>query len=191
MRDAIELTTPAQWKAVSHPLRVGVLGLLAGEARTNEELARALGVASGKLYFHTKRLLDAGLIEPAGTRQKGPLTEKLYRAVARRFVAPPPSKSGDAPPFEPLLASALELYRSTWHENGLVNETELAFHLVLPHTGARRDEFVRRLRALFDDFQQAAAPANDPAATPLAIAVLMHSVSARSGGQEDTPEEKP
>jgi len=38
---------------------------------TNEELAHELGVPSGKLYVHTKKLLDAGLIISAGSRQKG------------------------------------------------------------------------------------------------------------------------
>jgi DNA-binding transcriptional ArsR family regulator len=180
MMESQAMGSADQWKAVSHPLRIGILGLLAREALTNEELAKALGVASGKLYFHTKKLLDAGLIAPAGTRQKGPLTEKLYRAVARRLTLPEPVKGGEAPPLEPVLLAAVELYRATWHETGgLHGQTEGGYHLVLPHTPERRREFIERLQALVQDFQESAAAPDAPDApdaTPLALTVLLHAV---------------
>ncbi len=53
---------------------------------TNEELANTLGAESGTHYFHTKQLHDVGLLEMTETRAKGPITEKLYQAVARDFV---------------------------------------------------------------------------------------------------------
>jgi DNA-binding transcriptional ArsR family regulator len=87
MLDSFELKTAAHWKGLAHPLRVGILERLKNGAMTNEELAKSLGVESGKLYFHTKQLLTAGLIERAGSRQNGPITEKLYRAVAKKYVA--------------------------------------------------------------------------------------------------------
>src|SRR5687768_884360 len=76
MQEQFILKTTAHWKALSHPLRVAALRLLGDRAMTNEELAQALCVESGKLYFHTKQLLDAGLIELVETRAKGPITEK-------------------------------------------------------------------------------------------------------------------
>ncbi len=182
MKDAIELETPEQWKAVSHPLRVGILRLLTGAPQTNEELARALGVPSGKLYFHTKRLLEAKLIEPAGTRQKGPLTEKLYTAVARQFVAPrtelPPDASGDTPaPLAALIQSGLDFYRSSWKEtNGLPQELHYGFHLLLPQSPAKRQELVQRLRTVFADFQKNADAGNDANTRAVSLSVLMHSV---------------
>ena len=172
--DIFELQTPAQWKAFSHPLRLRILDALAGGPRTNEELAAALGEQSGKLYFHTRRLLDAGLIVLDYTRQKGPITEKLYRAAGRRFVAPPPALGGDTPPFETALTSALELYRSDWQESGgLVNEMQMGFHLILPLDPEGRREFARRVRALFDDFQASASAAPD--AQRVSLGVLIHS----------------
>src|SRR5476651_1264141 len=95
--DEKRLDSMAQAKGLSHPLRVGILRRLIEEAHTNEELADQLGVASGKLYFHTRKLLDLGMIALVGTRQKGPLTEKLYRATARRFTLPAPVKGGEVP----------------------------------------------------------------------------------------------
>lgn len=192
--DIFELRTPAQWKAFSHPLRLRILERLADDALTNEELAAALGEQSGKLYFHTKRLLDAGLIVLDRTRQKGPITEKLYRAAARRFLAPPPAPDGDTPPLETALASALDLYRSDWQESGgLPGEIQMGFHLTLPLDLEARREFARRVRALFDDFQASGSDAPD--ARRVSLGVLIHSrdikektdATAEDDGADDGP----
>ena len=173
--EQFEMQTPEQWKAFSHPLRLRILELLADEAHTNEELAAAIGEQSGKLYFHTKKLLDAGLIVLDCTRQKGPITEKLYRAVARRFVAATPVKGGKMPPLEQPIAAGLDLYRATWNEtNGLDGQTELGFHLILPLGSERHAEFVKRVQALFDDFRASGSDA--PEAQKVALTVLMHSL---------------
>ncbi len=186
--DIFELQTPTQWKALSHPLRLRILELLADGARTNEELSAALGEQSGKLYFHTKRLLDAGLIVLDHTRQKGPITEKLYRAVARRFLAPPPTLGGDAPPLEVALTSALDLYRSDWRESGgLPGELQLGFHLALPLAPEQRQEFARRIRALFDDFQISGSDAPD--ARRVSLAVLLHSYGTKEGKTDEASRE--
>jgi DNA-binding transcriptional ArsR family regulator len=169
-----DLSADEQWKVFSHPLRLGILKALGrGRMLTNEELAATVGVASGKLYFHTKKLLEAGLIEPAGTRQKGPITEKLYRATARRFAPPPLKKNEDTPALLPLLSAALDLYQNAWLETeGLKEETELGAHLVLPHNPERRREFIERLLALMKDFQNS-SDAETPGARATAIAFLL------------------
>ncbi len=169
------LETRQQRKALTHPLRLRILELLADHPHTNEELAGALGEQSGKLYFHTRTLLAAGLIVLDHTRAKGPITEKVYRAVARRFLAPPPVKGGDAPPLEWTLASALDLYGANWRATGgLPDETEIGFHLILTLSQARRRMFAARVRALFEDLQ-AGDDADAPDARPVSLAVLMHS----------------
>lgn len=182
--DTFEMQTSAQWKAFSHPLRLRILEELAREPRTNEELAAALGEQSGKLYFHTKKLLDAGLIVLDSTRQKGPITEKLYRAVARRFTAPSPVKGGKRPPLELYLAAGLDLYRSAWAETS-GDLTELGFHLVLPLEPERRAEFAARVRALFEDFRSSGSEAQDAQKT--ALTVVLHTLD-RS--KEDAKEKK-
>ena len=169
-----EMQTPDQWKAFSHPLRLRILQLLAADARTNEELAALLGEQSGKLHFHTKKLLDAGLIVLERTRQKGPITEKLYKAVARQFTLPTPTKGGKTPPLEAALLSGLALYRSAWEETaGLSGHTELGYHLVLPLEPERRREFTARLQALAAEFSDSAS--NTPSAEPAALTILLHS----------------
>lgn len=182
-KDHFEMETPTQWKAFSHPLRLRILKLLAEEAHTNEELAAALGEKSGKLYFHTKKLLDAGLIILESTRQKGPNTEKFYRAVARRFTAPTPVRDGTTPRLETMLGLALELYRSAWQESsGLIQQTEFGFHLILPLDPLRRAEFVARLQALRNDFKASGSAVPD--SQPVVLTVLMHSLDSREDQTE-------
>ena len=178
-----EMQTPEQWKAFSHPLRLRILEELAREARTNEELAAILGEQSGKLYFHTKKLLDARLIVLESTRQKGPITEKLYKAVARQFTLPAPVKGGTAPPLAKGIAMGLELYRSTWEETGgLLDQSALGFHLVLPLEPERQREFALRVRALFEDFKASASRA--PGAEKIALTVLMHTADTQKNKKE-------
>ena len=188
--ELFEMQTPEQWKAFSHPLRLRILEELAREPRTNEELAAALGEQSGKLYFHTKKLLDAGLIALDSTRQKGPITEKLYRAIARRFTAPAPVKGGKMPPLEPYLVAGLDLYRSAWAETGgLPDQIEGGFHLVLPLEPERRAEFVARVRALFKDFREAGSEA--PNAQKIALTVLIHSAETQRTDKEKEKNDAP
>jgi len=186
--DIFELRTPGQWKAFSHPIRLRILELLADDALTNEEIAAALGEQSGKLYFHTKRLLDAGLIVLDQTRRKGPITEKLYRAAGRRFLAPPPALGGDTPPLEVALTSALDLYRSDWRESGgLAGELQMGFHLTLPLDLEARQEFARRVKALFEDFQTRGSSA--PNARRVSLGVLIHSRDTKERKTDATSED--
>ena len=192
MAEDIVLDSPARWKAVSHPLRLEILRVLQDGDRTNEELADALAqwrqqrsveakahrlghdalnVASGKLYFHTKTLLKAGLIELAGTRQKGPLTEKLYRTRMATFTTPPtPGEAG--PRNLRLLQQALQLYQNTWKEFG-----------DLPHYAAHRiyylkPEDVREIQQRLDevvlDFCAKGLASDTPGAQGYAITALLH-----------------
>ena len=180
-----EMQAPDQWKAFSHPLRLRILELLANDARTNEELATLLGEQSGKLYFHTKKLLDAGLIVLDSTRQKGPITEKLYRAVARQFTAPALTKGGSAPPLAGLVALGLDFYRTVWEETGgLPDQGELGGHLVLPMAPERRREFAVRVQALMEDFKTSGSEAPD--AKPVALTVLLHEADTRKADTKET-----
>ena len=78
--DVLELTSPAQLKALGHPLRLKVLQTLGAsdEALTNRELAERLAVDPGHLHFHVRMLHRAGLIELAPAKGR----EKPYRPVA-------------------------------------------------------------------------------------------------------------
>ncbi len=173
MEESFLLDTPERHKAVSHPLRLGILRLLHDQARTNEELATALGVASGKLYFHTKKLLDAGMITLVETRQKGSVTEKLYRASAHRFVQLP-GDGIDEPSMLPVLREGLILYQNTFTELGEPRAT--GGHWFLYHSPENEREFRRQLLALIEEFQARAVPPGDPNARLLAVTLLLHAI---------------
>ena len=171
------LDTPARLKAISHPLRLGILRVLDDQALTNEELAKALKVASGKLYFHTMKLLEVGMIELAGTRQKGPLTEKLYRAAISGFLAPDEDRSKAY--FSAPLQAALDLYRNTWNEVGDPHGV-VAYHYLTNHTPESEAKLVKRLFVLFEEFQESAVPAETPGSRQISLMLLMHGLSLKS-----------
>ncbi len=169
----VVLDNPTRWKAVSHPLRLSILRLLAGGEMTNEELATELGVASGKLYFHTKKLLDAGLIEAAPTRQKGPLTEKPYRVVSDGFHIPILS-DGSAPPLLHFLINALRLYEATWREADGKDFTQIGYHVMYYQTAENEAKFLKQLDQLCNEFVAAACQPNDDTARMVSIGAIAH-----------------
>lgn len=171
MEDNFILDTPERMKAVSHPLRLGILKLLGEGEKTNEELASALGVASGKLYFHTKKLLDVGMIELATTRQKGSVIEKLYRPAFRSFYQPP----GDGVSEPVLLATVVEgvrLYENTWREIG--EPLAHGCNYILYHSEETQKELIQQLLTLIADFQDKAIAPTAPGARALSLTTLIH-----------------
>src|SRR5688572_10061938 len=83
--DVLIVTDLETLKLISDPLRLRMLELLRGEPRTVKELARALGVAPTKLYYHVKLLLERELIRVAETRIVSGITEKRYQVTAARL----------------------------------------------------------------------------------------------------------
>jgi DNA-binding transcriptional ArsR family regulator len=85
--DVLELESPAQLKALGHPLRLKVLQTLGQSDRplTNRDLAERLAVDPGHLHFHVRMLHRAGLIERAEADGR----EKPYRAVAKHLKVGP------------------------------------------------------------------------------------------------------
>lgn len=73
--------TPAETKALGHPLRIRILRLCLDEL-TNKELAQRLDVSPGTVLYHVRRLVDVGFLVP-GTPRTGPsgALEKPYRAT--------------------------------------------------------------------------------------------------------------
>ena len=128
--DEVTLDGSQQWKAVMHPLRLAILKTLGNGDLTNQELANELKVAAGKLHFHTRKLLAAGLIELSGTRQDGPRTEKLYRRVLNQNFRIPPVEDGSAPPLARFIQNALSVYDQTWMDFSDVGFANYGFHIV-------------------------------------------------------------
>jgi DNA-binding transcriptional ArsR family regulator len=73
-------------KAISDPLRLRLFGLLQGEARTVKQLAKELGVAPTRLYYHINQLEELGLVRVAETNLVGGIIEKQYQAAVARIT---------------------------------------------------------------------------------------------------------
>lgn len=64
MEDTYRISDPRVLKAVSHPLRVRMLGLLRADGpATASELARTVGESSGSTSYHLRELAKFGFIE--------------------------------------------------------------------------------------------------------------------------------
>ena len=70
------------------PTRASILDALTepGSAAT---VAEAVGSTRQKVHYHLKALEAHGLVEPAGERMWGGITERLVRRTARRLVVSP------------------------------------------------------------------------------------------------------
>jgi len=87
----LAVTTPAQFKALGHPMRHRLLLALGQHEATISQLAVALGSNKGNIAHHLRVLADAELVLPAGTRQVRGGTEQYYRRAARRLTYDDPA----------------------------------------------------------------------------------------------------
>jgi DNA-binding transcriptional ArsR family regulator len=99
--ERLALTQPSQVKAISHPLRTTILGLLHERAATVSELAIALERPKSTVAHHVKVLAEAGLVQVVRTRRVRAIEERFYGRAARMFyVAVEPSAGGDDLPLD-------------------------------------------------------------------------------------------
>src|SRR5512132_4456214 len=99
LADRIALTRPSQVKAISHPLRTTILGLLHERAATVTELAVAVERPKSTVAHHVKVLAEAGLVQVVRTRRVRAIEERYYGRTARMFyVGVERSPDGDDMP---------------------------------------------------------------------------------------------
>jgi len=99
LADRIALTEPSQVKALGHPLRNTILGLLHERAATVSELAIALERPKSTVAHHVKALTEAGLVQVVRTRRVRAIEERFYGRTARMFyVSVERSAEGDDMP---------------------------------------------------------------------------------------------
>jgi DNA-binding transcriptional ArsR family regulator len=95
LADRITLTEPSQVKAIGHPLRTTILGLLHERAATVNELAVALERPKSTVAHHVKVLSEAGLVWVVRTRRVRAIEERFYGRTARMFYVVERSPGGD------------------------------------------------------------------------------------------------
>ena len=117
LADRIALTRPSQVKAIGHPLRTTILGLLHERAATVTELAAALRRPKSTVAHHVKVLADAGLVQVVRTRRVRAIEERFYGRTARMFyVSVERSADGEGMPrdfndFEVAARESAEAFR--------------------------------------------------------------------------------
>ena len=79
--------TPAEFKAIAHPLRLRILRLCLHESMTNKQLSDRLGQDPATTLHHVRTLVRSGFLEaePARTGARGAL-EKPYRTTNKSWV---------------------------------------------------------------------------------------------------------
>jgi DNA-binding transcriptional ArsR family regulator len=151
LADRLALTTPAQVKALSHPLRTTILGLLHERAGTVTEFAVALERPKSTVAHHVKVLAEAGLVQVVRTRRVRAIEERFYGRTARLFyVAVEQSPGGNDLPrdfndFEVAARESAEAYHNgkLW---GFIRHARIS--------EAQASEFWERMAELVAEFDR-------------------------------------
>ena len=83
LADRLVLTRAEQVRALAHPLRTTILGLLTERAASVAELAEATGRPKGTVAHHVGVLHAAGLLQVVRTRRVRAVEERFYGRAAR------------------------------------------------------------------------------------------------------------
>lgn len=86
MKPITDVDDPRIVRALSHPLRVRIMGVLEQRTASPKELAEALGVKLENLAYHVRTLRDFGLIELERSEQVRGAVAHHYKALARPRV---------------------------------------------------------------------------------------------------------
>jgi hypothetical protein len=90
-------------KAMNHPVRAAVLGILAERTSSPAEMARELDEDLSNVSYHTKQLVELECAELVSTRPVRGALEHFYRATERSVM----DKEGWDEKLDPVLAESL------------------------------------------------------------------------------------
>lgn len=86
LADTLELTEPAQYRALFEDTRLEIINLLRERAATTSQLADALEKPKGTVGHHCKVLEKAGLIHVVRTKKVRAIEARYYGRTARIFL---------------------------------------------------------------------------------------------------------
>jgi DNA-binding transcriptional ArsR family regulator len=150
LAERIALSGPLQVKALGHPVRNTILGLLHERAATVNELAVALERPKSTVAHHVKVLREAGLVRVVRTRRVRAIEERFYGRTARMFYVVEESPEGDQLPrdfndFEVAARESVAAYRDgkLW---GFIRHARIS--------EAQASDFWERMAELVAEFDQ-------------------------------------
>ena len=87
MRAISDIGDPRLVKALAHPLRVQILGVLEERVASPSDLAEELGAPLGNVSYHVRTLADLGLLKLVRRRTRRGAVEHYYQARGRAQVS--------------------------------------------------------------------------------------------------------
>jgi DNA-binding transcriptional ArsR family regulator len=159
-------------RALAHPLRIRILRLCLDRARTNSELATAVGQRPATVLYHVRTLLRTGFLvtEPQRPGPRGTV-EKPYRATGKSAHLDDAMSGEDAA----VMRATVEAVAAEVHEAGPGALLE-GIRMPLWLTPAELADLLEQFRAILDQFPSAdeylateAAPGTDPYALLLVV----------------------
>jgi DNA-binding transcriptional ArsR family regulator len=160
-------------RALAHPLRIRILRLCLDRARTNSELATALGQQPATVLYHVRTLLRTGFLveEPQRPGPRGTI-EKPYRATGKSARLDDTMSGSDTGVLRAILgAVAAEV--SEAGPDAVLEGIRMPLWL----RPDQLNEMLARLRQVLGQFptvdEDLAAP-HDPAADPFALLLIVH-----------------
>lgn len=149
--DRMEVTAPAQLRALADPLRATILDLLLERAATVAELAAAVERPKSTVAHHVNVLVEAAMLRVVRTRRVRAIDERYYGRTARVFYVGVVNRPGEDP--TTVHANALSVAAA---ESGPAHEADdlrsILRHARIPPE--RAAEFWERMDAVIREFSQ-------------------------------------
>lgn len=170
--------TPADLKALGHPLRLRILRLCLHDNLTNKQIADRLGLDPATSLYHVRQLAENGFLEaePARTGRRGAL-EKPYRATGKSWSLTFP-RAGDR---LSTVIAGLDAARDEILAAGpdsVITNTRAGLRL----SRTDIDELVERLQDVVQEFAQRPA---DPDGIRVGLMTMLHHLDAHDGDGDE------
>lgn len=174
--EMLELTDPAQYRALFEETRGRIVQLLLERAATTTELAEALGRPKGTVGHHLKVLEAAGLVHVVRTRRVRALEARYYGRTARVFLYRDVGEAVGEP--QRVLARAADEIRAA---AGAVDVPLTANQRYVRIPAVRAEEWKHRLDELVVELT------HEPAAGDTTFAVVVALYPVETGRLPDPP----
>lgn len=160
-------------RALAHPLRIRILRLCLDGARTNSELAAALGQQPATVLYHVRTLLRTGFLteEPWRPGPRGTV-EKPYRATGKSWALDSGLVSEDGATLKAVFEAVAAEIDEAGHD-AVLEGTRMALRL----RPDQLEELLGQIRALVDQYPHGADYISTQAAAgtdPYALLIVLH-----------------
>jgi DNA-binding transcriptional ArsR family regulator len=139
MRAISDIGDPRLVKALAHPLRVQILGVLEERVASPSALAEELGAPLGNVSYHVRTLAELGLLKLVRRRTRRGAVEHYYQAQGRATVSDEAWSQVPSVVRRSMVGAALEQAVSAAADGGFeAEETSVTRHsLTLDEGGVR------------------------------------------------------